>query len=597
MAMGSLHGGGALEISSAKEAEFCLRASGKRPPSSEHSLTRGSMSRLRIPGSFESRHARAMAASASGFRRLAGPAQREAAARASTVEMVASSPSGMRLSALADALPGGRPATRAQQRRPRSQSSQLGSPVRGDLRTWAAEEERVQMLRALAAEPTRMPAGGCQEDSLGRPTAGTRRRHDTQAASTKLLQSRGTGALFDPRPRFLDPPAGSSDRYLIEGQRTSDGRGQEPPGSPSRSNGFNWQSSAAGVLAEGSAAARGTQARQSASAQQLRLQAPKPASILLGRARAETSPHLRVERPPGSRGPLVRLPAQGLVFVRDAVTPVTEQVRAGRIRPGQVLRAGSAAPTRDTLWRRNEELPDPRARQLGRCHVARALLQSRLAARLGSEAHSMDLGPAFFVHGGWEQASNHGLPFSPLRDSPTLRQGTFYDAESSRGDVALGASQLNLSSRRGGGVPSTASRRSSAMRASKAEVAAGSRPWTSAATTRTRSDSSGALFEAGGSLASPLRLSSADMGQHERKEMEAFEQRHQRKAITDLTSGELATLLLENERELPLAGLTAKAIREHLVCRDDLIQAAVHLGVGPPLGDMDRRPNMDPMDD
>ena len=87
------------------------------------------------------------------------------------------------------------------------------------------------------------------------------------------------------------------------------------------------------------------------------------------------------------------------------------------------------------------------------------------------------------------------------------------------------------------------------------------------------------------------------MGQHERKEMEAFEQRHQRKAITDLTSGELATLLLENERELPLAGLTAKAIREHLVCRDDLIQAAVHLGVGPPLGDMDRRPNMDPMDD
>lgn len=96
-------------------------------------------------------------------------------------------------------------------------------------------------------------------------------------------------------------------------------------------------------------------------------------------------------------------------------------------------------------------------------------------------------------------------------------------------------------------------------------------------------------------LASPVRASSAATGLHERKEMEAFEQRHQRKAITDLTSGELATLLLENELELPLAGLSGKAIRERIVSREDMIQAALYLTIGPPLGEIERRPNMDPM--
>lgn len=597
MTMGSLHGGAALDVSSAQEAEFCLRVSGKRPPSSEHLLTLGSMSRLRIPGSFESRHARALAASTTGFRRQAGPAQREAAARASTVEMIASSPSGMRLSSLADALPGGRPSTRPQQHRPRSHGHPFASPIKGNLPTWAEEEERVQMLRALAAEPVGAPAESHRAIS-SRQAGRMRRGHQAAAAPTRLRQTRGTGELLDPQLRFLEPPAGSSDRYLLDGQRQAGDHFtaslSHAPGSPSGTNCFQHRAKTADSMLRETVPAGTMQGLGFDVGQQIRMQVPPSASLLRNGGRVGRSSRGRMDKPVAGKGPLVQLPGQGLLFVRDAVTPVTEQVRSGHIRPAQVLRAACAKQSGDTFWRRNEESPDPRARQLGRSHVARALLQSRLAARLGPEAHSMDLGPAFFVHGGWEQASNHGMPFSPLRDSPTLRQGTFADAESSRGDVALGASRLNQSSRRRGGVVLHASSQGSAAGPRRAVHTTPRRPKTSVAATGTSSDWPTGLF-GDSMLASPVRASSAATGLHERKEMEAFEQRHQRKAITDLTSGELATLLLENELELPLAGLSGKAIRERIVSREDMIQAALYLTIGPPLGEIERRPNMDPM--
>lgn len=598
MMRGSLHGGAAFDTSSSQEAEFCLRASGKRPPLSEHMLTVGSMSRLRIPGSFESRHARALAASKAGFRRQAGPAQQEASARASTVEMIASSPSGLRLSSLADALPGGRPSTRAQQRQSHVHGADVGSQVKGDLPTWAEEEERVQMLRALAAEPVGAPAESLREAS-GRRTARLLRGRHEMAASTRHQQPREAGGLIDPRPRFLEPPAGSSDRYLLEGRMAASGHFgpsmSHSLGTPGSTAGFQRRARTADAMLREKSQVVVSPTRNADSAQSLRMQILRSPSLLRSGGRLARSSR-STQRSVASRGALVQLPGQGLLFVRDAVTPVSEQVRAGKLRPGEVLRAAAAKQSGDTLWRRNEESPDPRTRQLGRAHIARALLQSRQAARLGPEAHAMDLGPAFFVHGGWEQASNHGMPFSPLRDSPTLRQGTFADAESSRGDVALGASSLNQTSRRRGGVVLHASQKRSPAGSSDAAVAASRRPRRSASAARTSSHWPTGLF--GDSLlASPLRAPEASSGLHERKEMDAFEQRHQRKAITDLASSELAALLLDNELELPLAGLSAKAIRQHLVSREDMVQAALHLHIGPPLAEVERRPNMDPMNE
>jgi len=284
-------------------------------------------------------------------------------------------------------------------------------------------------------------------------------------------------------------------------------------------------------------------------------------------------------------GGYLKLPGQVTGYVRGARTPITEQVGRGALSPVQVLRADVASGS-DPQWRRTEEASSAKAKQFGRSHVARALMQSRAVCRGETDSGARDLGGGFFLHGAWVQSSSNGLPFSPLRDSPATWSGTFAGAESTRADVAVAGTPLNRASRMAhGGEPmpeaggvrlSTTLTREQHRRQS---MTAGRRELDLDRTARSAMlarEPHVTLVHGQDRRRSP-RDPTSDVVE---SQLGTFEATHLRPFIGDFTKAELEAMLLEHSERIGFV-VDPEQVRRHRIPKAKLIRAALTLGIGP----------------